>query len=464
MRGALTYRGAPGFAIKAALLLVCCTFYVLSADSAILCNSSVSSATEGDLTYSAVCLATGPLKIVVQNSTDGNSTLFWEDTWGGRSTNCSSARLCLYNHDDTANTTSIFAAAASVDKRNESSSVVTLRLDDLDSGNATQSETWATRQNVSCDGMTKIENITVSSGSDPFFTVTGTLENCDCVMSSISGFDAVYDAGTGKFLYSLVDDCPTGNIGVILIMLLMALLLCAGMCACTSILAQRLCFHWQVLRADPAAAARMGYYLHEGLSPAEISALPSKTIATKKKMDAAGAETGGAGGGDCGEGNDAVCAICLGDYEPGEKLRILPCAHQYHDACAAEWLSKKATCPMCKATLGSGPQWSKSPARITCELLGRDVRMACVAMWCCCCPRARVAQLEGTAAAAPAATAAGAAAAGGVADAAVAAAAEAGAAGPNVPAFVPVQMPTATPPATPPVSAPVSQREPFPPA
>eukprot|EP00741_Cyanophora_paradoxa_P025334 tig00000367_g24453.t1 len=50
---------------------------------------------------------------------------------------------------------------------------------------------------------------------------------------------------------------------------------------------------------------------------------------------------------------DASCAICLGDYAAGEKIRTLPCLHVYHQECVDMWLLKKGLCPSCNWSISS---------------------------------------------------------------------------------------------------------------
>ncbi|KAM6550417.1 hypothetical protein CsatB_000225 [Cannabis sativa] len=46
------------------------------------------------------------------------------------------------------------------------------------------------------------------------------------------------------------------------------------------------------------------------------------------------------------------CPICLGDFEDGEKVRVLPkCNHGFHVRCIDTWLVSNSSCPNCRHSL-----------------------------------------------------------------------------------------------------------------
>ncbi|XP_074563092.1 RING-H2 finger protein ATL13-like [Curcuma longa] len=46
------------------------------------------------------------------------------------------------------------------------------------------------------------------------------------------------------------------------------------------------------------------------------------------------------------------CAVCLCEFEPEDKLRLLPkCSHAFHLECIDTWLLSHSTCPLCRSSL-----------------------------------------------------------------------------------------------------------------
>ncbi|XP_061780983.2 uncharacterized protein [Nerophis lumbriciformis] len=50
-------------------------------------------------------------------------------------------------------------------------------------------------------------------------------------------------------------------------------------------------------------------------------------------------------------GGNTQCQICFCDYDQGDKLRMLPCFHDYHVPCIDRWLKDNTTCPICRVNL-----------------------------------------------------------------------------------------------------------------
>ncbi|KAJ0739833.1 putative transcription factor C2H2 family [Helianthus annuus] len=75
-----------------------------------------------------------------------------------------------------------------------------------------------------------------------------------------------------------------------------------------------------------------------GLEPAMVAAIPTM----KFDREAFGSM------------EDAQCAICLGEYQEKEVLRIMPkCGHSFHLCCIDMWLRKQSTCPVCRLSVNA---------------------------------------------------------------------------------------------------------------
>ncbi|KAL1372046.1 hypothetical protein HN51_002212 [Arachis hypogaea] len=64
--------------------------------------------------------------------------------------------------------------------------------------------------------------------------------------------------------------------------------------------------------------------------------------------------------------NPFDCAVCLCEFEPEDKLRLLPkCSHAFHMECIDTWLLSHSTCPLCRASLL--PDFSANNTSNTCS-------------------------------------------------------------------------------------------------
>jgi len=60
------------------------------------------------------------------------------------------------------------------------------------------------------------------------------------------------------------------------------------------------------------------------------------------------------------EADEEACAVCMENYKRGDKLRALPCHHEFHVPCIDRWLELRDTCPLCRAKISSDSSTSSS--------------------------------------------------------------------------------------------------------
>jgi RING-finger-containing ubiquitin ligase len=100
----------------------------------------------------------------------------------------------------------------------------------------------------------------------------------------------------------------------------------------------------------------------EGLTQAEINQLPisvhtikktpvKPTLFGKSSATKTGTKESVKKEESTGPSSNQSCAICIGDYKHGDRLRTLPCLHKFHVECIDKWLKKKSECPICKLDL-----------------------------------------------------------------------------------------------------------------
>lgn len=97
---------------------------------------------------------------------------------------------------------------------------------------------------------------------------------------------------------------------------------------------------------------------NKGVKKKVLQSLPKYTYGHggSTKMGVVAGEGGeggdGDGDGDGGHGSGGECAICLGDFEKGEEIRVLPqCGHAFHVSCIDTWLASHSSCPSCRQIL-----------------------------------------------------------------------------------------------------------------
>ncbi|KAL5212362.1 hypothetical protein ABZP36_023209 [Zizania latifolia] len=127
------------------------------------------------------------------------------------------------------------------------------------------------------------------------------------------------------------------------VVMILAMLLCALICALglNSIVRCALrCSSGSRMMSAPGEyhGGELGSAVQAGVRRKALRAMPTMVYSAGMQLHAAGPSP--------------ACAICLGDLEPGDRVRVLPkCNHGFHVGCVDRWLLARSTCPTCRQPL-----------------------------------------------------------------------------------------------------------------
>lgn len=95
----------------------------------------------------------------------------------------------------------------------------------------------------------------------------------------------------------------------------------------------------------------MGGNVNRGATNAEIANLPCHEFRRTISASSVATEVRN-------REEEDKCAICLGEYEEREGVKILPCTHMFHCECVDRWLNVNRTCPFCKQSIRAADRTS----------------------------------------------------------------------------------------------------------
>lgn len=76
------------------------------------------------------------------------------------------------------------------------------------------------------------------------------------------------------------------------------------------------------------------------------------------------------------QGNMVECAVCLGEFEEDEWVKILPvCSHVFHVSCIDTWFQTHSNCPLCRSFIDNCMEWTRQlpvPRDLFIETLDRE--------------------------------------------------------------------------------------------
>ncbi|XP_010260922.1 PREDICTED: RING-H2 finger protein ATL78 [Nelumbo nucifera] len=121
------------------------------------------------------------------------------------------------------------------------------------------------------------------------------------------------------------------------VVMILSVLLCALICALglNSIIRCALRCSRRV-NSDPSSNNTANRLANTGIKRKALKTFPTLTYSTGSELPRL----------------DSECVICLSEFAPGDRVRVLPkCNHGFHLRCIDKWLTSHSSCPTCRHCL-----------------------------------------------------------------------------------------------------------------
>ncbi|XP_062148870.1 RING-H2 finger protein ATL78-like [Alnus glutinosa] len=122
------------------------------------------------------------------------------------------------------------------------------------------------------------------------------------------------------------------------VVMVLSVLLCALICSLglNSIIRCALRCSSLVVSESSGSGSSTGRAANTGVKKKALKTFPTVSYSTELNLP----------------GMDAECVICLSEFAPGDRVRLLPkCNHGFHVRCIDKWLSSHSSCPKCRHCL-----------------------------------------------------------------------------------------------------------------
>ncbi|XVF14968.1 hypothetical protein REPUB_Repub09cG0107300 [Reevesia pubescens] len=120
------------------------------------------------------------------------------------------------------------------------------------------------------------------------------------------------------------------------IVMVLSVLLCALICSLGLNSIIRCALRCSSLVASESGASPSARLANTGIKRKALKTFPTVNYSADLKLP----------------GLDSDCVICLSDFTPGDRVRLLPkCNHGFHVRCIDKWLSSHSSCPKCRHCL-----------------------------------------------------------------------------------------------------------------